>query len=79
MTKIEAINFLKTKFIKMLEDGIITPNEISEIQDWIDENGVLFVGEEYKNVILPLQEFIEDGEYSDNEIKKTYAILELYH
>ena len=76
MTKIEAINLLKTKFIKMLEDGMITPNEINEIQDWIDENGVLLVGEEYNKIILPLQQFIEDGEYSDNEISRTLSILE---
>ncbi len=75
MTKENAIANLKKLFLIIIEDNVVTPEEINLIQDWIDENAVLFVDGEYEQVIIPLQDFIEDGVYTETEINSTYSIL----
>ena len=75
MTKREAFLELASLFEQVLEDNQISTSEIHQIQDWIDENAFLFVGNEYEQIIIPLQKFIEDGIYTDSEIQCTFNIL----
>lgn len=75
MTKQNAIETLRDLFLTIIQDNIVTPEEINLIQDWIDENAFLFAGKEYEQIIIPLQRFIEDGIYTETEIKETYKLL----
>lgn len=77
MTKQNAIETLRNLFLTIVQDNIVTPEEINAIQDWIDENAFLFVGKEYEQVIIPLQKFIEDGIYTETEIQSTYDLLNI--
>ena len=78
MTKQKAVENLKKLFITITQDNVATPEEINVIQDWIDENAFLFVGKEYEQIIIPLQHFIEDGVYTEAEIKNTFCLLNAF-
>lgn len=75
MNKEQAINVLKENFMNMLADDIISDNEIEILQDWLDENGVLFIGGDYNKIILRLQRFLDDGRYTRQEIRETLQLL----
>ena len=59
---------------RIIQDNKITAQEIDYLQDWIEENGVLFIGsndsEYHTKIILPLQDFITDGVLGEEELKK---------
>lgn len=76
MCKQLALNELKQLFMTIIEDGVVTPTEVNYMQDWIDNNAVLFVGEEYSKIIMPIQNFIDDGVLSEQEIKKIFTLIE---
>ena len=76
MRKQIALNELKQLFMTIIEDGVVTHNEVNYMQDWIDNNAVLFVGEEYGKIIIPIQNFIDDGVLSEQEIIQIYALIE---
>lgn len=78
MRKNEAVKILHIIFEKIIEDKIATPSEINEIQDWLDEYSHLFCGEDPNRLIVPIQHFIEDGDFSANEVLLTKKIIEEY-
>ena len=49
--------------------------EINKLQDWLDENSVEFDGNDYNELIVPLQKFIEDGQLTKAEIDSIKKIL----
>ena len=59
----------------ILSDGIVSPHEISVLQDWLDENSVEFNDNNYSAFIVPLQKFIEDGQLNNAEIDSIKKIL----
>ena len=75
MSKIELLNELLSIVENVCKDGIVSPNEVSKLQDWVDENSVEFVGEEYNVLICPLQEFLDNGEFCGGEQNKLIKII----
>lgn len=75
MEKQTALNELLALVKKIMADDVITPDEVNFIQDWIDGNAVLFIGDEYYKLILPLQAFVEDGNLSKSEIENLYIAI----
>ena len=73
MNKTELLNELLNIVENVCKDGIVSPNEVSKMQDWVDENSVEFVGEEYNFLICPLQEFLDNGEFCSEEQSKLIA------
>ena len=70
---------LLLELLKLVEnickDGIVYPSEVEKMQDWLDENSVDFVGEEYNVLICPLQNFLDDGEFCSDEQNKLIKII----
>lgn len=68
----------------IIQDKKITQREVDSIQNWIDDNAVLFTSKEgdgkcdSEKIILPLQKFIEDGEYTMEEVSKTRDLIQKY-
>ena len=77
MNKIEKLLNLKDILNIIIGDNTITLDEISLLQDWIDENAIYFVGERYNDLIIPLQRFIEDGRLTQNEINDILNIINI--
>lgn len=77
MNKQTVLNELLILVEKIKADETITPDEVNDIQDWLDYNAVLFVGEEYDKIVISLQTFIEDGILSKSEIDKLYTAINL--
>lgn len=75
MNKKELLGDLLNIVENVCKDGIVSPNEINKLQDWVDENSVEFVGEEYNTLICPLQEFLDNGEFCGEEQKKLINII----
>lgn len=75
MKHIELIEEISNLIDTILSDGIVSPKEISALQDWLDENSVEFDGNVYKEFIVPLQKFIEDGQLKSCEIESVRKIL----
>ena len=75
MKHIELIEEISNLIDTILSDGIVSPKEISALQDWLDENSVEFYGNVYKEFIVPLQKFIEDGQLTSWEIESVRKIL----
>ena len=48
---------------------------MDELQDWVDENSVEFVGEEYYTLICPLQDFLDNGEFCGEEQGELIKII----
>ena len=67
MTKKELLIELLSIVENVCKDGIVSPNEVDKLQDWVDENSVEFVGEEYNVLIGPLQVFLDNGEFCCEE------------
>ena len=76
MSKIEILNELLSIVENVCKDGIVSPNEVGKLQDWVDENSVEFVGEEYNTLICPLQDFLDNGEFCGKEQRELIAIVE---
>mgnify|MGYP003447294307 CR=1 FL=1 len=76
MSKTELLNELLSIVEDVCKDGIVSPNEVSKLQDWVDENSVEFVGEEYNVLICPLQEFLDNGEFCGGEKNKLIKNIE---
>lgn len=76
MSKIELLNELLSIVENVCKDGIVSPNEVSKLQDWVDENSVGFVGEEYNTLICPLQDFLDNGEFCGEEQGELISIIE---
>lgn len=68
----EVVSLLET----ISSDGVITIGEINILQDWIDNNGVAFIGEDYNTFIIPLQKYIEDGQLTEAETNCIKALIE---
>lgn len=77
MNKVEKLISLKNIFTSIVNDNIVSPAEINLLQDWVDENAVYFVGEQYNGLIIPLQRFIEDGRLTQNEINDILNIINI--
>ena len=75
MSKIELLNELLRIVENVCKDGIVSPNEVNKLQDWVDENSVEFVGEEYNTLICPLQDFLDNGEFCGEEQEILVAII----
>ena len=67
MSNKELLKELLILVENVCKDGIVSPNEVGKLQDWVDENSVEFVGEEYNTLICPLQNFLDNGEFCDEE------------
>lgn len=76
MSKIELLNELLSIVENVCKDGIVSPNEVGKLQDWVDENSVEFLGEEYNTLICPLQDFLDNGEFCGEEQRELIAIVE---
>lgn len=76
MSKIELLNELLSIVENVCKDGIVSPNEVGKLQDWVDENSVGFVGEEYNTLICPLQDFLDNGEFCGEEQRELIKIIE---
>lgn len=75
MSKIELLNELLSIVENVCKDGIVSPNEVDKLQDWVDENSVEFVGEEYNTLICPLQDFLDNGEFCGEEQRELINII----
>lgn len=75
MNNIELIEQISNIIDTVLSDGIVSPMEINKLQDWLDENSVEFDGNDYNELIVPLQKFIEDGQLTKAEIDSIKKIL----
>ena len=75
MKNIELIEQISNIIDVILSDGIVSPNEISVLQDWLEDNSVEFIGDDYNSLIIPLQKFIEDGQLTNMEIDNIKTIL----
>ena len=75
MSKIELLNELLRIVENVCKDGIVSPNEVDKLQDWVDENSVEFVGEKYNTLICPLQEFLDNGEFCSEEQSELIKII----
>ena len=60
MNNKELIEQISNIIDTILSDGIVSPMEINKLQDWLDENSVEFDSNDYNELIVPLQKFIED-------------------
>ena len=76
MSKTELLNELLSIVENVCKDGIVSPNEVSKLQDWVDENSVEFVGKEYNALICPLQDFLDNGEFCCEEQDELISIIE---
>lgn len=76
MSKIQLLNELLSIVENVCKDGIVSPNEVGKLQDWVDENSVEFVGEEYNTLICPLQDFLDNGEFCGEEQNELISIIE---
>ena len=76
MNKIEKLLDLKNILNIIVDDDTTSLDEISLLQDWVDENAVYFVGERYNDLIIPLQRFIEDGYLTENELNDIRFIID---
>lgn len=75
MSKTEILNELLSIVENVCKDGIVSPNEVGKLQDWVDENSVEFVGEEYNTLISPLQKFLDNGEFCGAEQVELIKII----
>ena len=75
MTKKELLIELLSIVENVCKDGIVSPNEVDKLQDWVDENSVEFVGEEYNALIGPLQVFLDNGEFCCEEQRELINII----
>lgn len=75
MSKTELLNGLLSIVENVCKDGIVSPNEVGKLQDWVDENSVEFVGEEYNTLICPLQDFLDNGEFCGEEQRELIDII----
>ena len=75
MSKTELLNELLRVVENICKDGIVSPNEVNKLQDWVDENSVEFVGEEYNTLICPLQDFLDNGEFCGEEQRELINII----
>lgn len=75
MSKTELLNELLSIVENVCKDGIVSPNEVGKLQDWVDENSVEFVGEEYNTLICPLQDFLDNGEFCGEEQRELINII----
>ena len=75
MSKTELLNGLLSIVENVCNDGIVSPNEVGKLQDWVDENSVEFVGEEYNTLICPLQDFLDNGEFCGEEQRELIDII----
>ena len=76
MSKTELLNELFSIVENVCKDGIVSPNEVDKLQDWVDENSVEFLGEEYNTLICPLQDFLDNGEFCGEEQRELIKIIE---
>lgn len=76
MSKIELLNELLRIVENVCKDGIVSPNEVGKMQDWIEWNSVEFVGEEYNTLIIPLQKFLDNGEFCGEEQSEIISIIQ---
>ncbi len=75
MSKTKLLNELLSILENICKDGIVSPNEVSKLQDWVDENSVEFVGEEYNTLICSLQDFLDNGEFCGEEQSELIKII----
>ncbi len=75
MKKTELLNELLSIVENICKDGIVSPNEVGKLQDWVDENSVEFIGEEYNTLICSLQDFLDNGEFCGEEQDKLIKII----
>ena len=75
MSKTELLNELLSIVENVCKDGIVSLNEVSKLQDWVDENSVEFVSEEYNVLICPLQDFLDNGEFCGEEQDELVKII----
>ena len=76
MTTKEKLQELLIILKNLCKDGIVSPKETSNLQDWVDENSVCFDNEGYAKVIDPLQRFLDNGELCDKEQIEIISIVE---
>lgn len=67
MTENERINELLILVEKICEDDFVSLNEIGKLQDWCDENFVDLIGGKFNDVAYALQNFLDNGEFCDDE------------
>lgn len=75
MSKTKLLNELLSILENICKDGIVSPNEVSKLQDWVEGNSVEFIGEEYNILIIPLQKFIDNGEFCGEEQNELLKII----
>ena len=75
MSKTVLLNELLSIVENVCKDGIVSLNEVSKLQDWVDENSVEFVSEEYNVLICPLQDFLDNGEFCGEEQDELVKII----
>ena len=75
MSNKELLKELLILVENVCKDGIVSPNEVGKLQDWVDENSVEFVGEEYNALICPLQDFLDNGEFCGEEQENLVTII----
>ena len=75
MSNKELLKELLILVENVCKDGIVSPNEVGKLQDWVDENSVEFVGEEYNTLICPLQDFLDNGEFCGEEQGELIKII----
>ena len=75
MSKKELLNELLSIVENICKDGIVSPNEVGKLQDWVEGNSVEFIGEEYNMLIIPLQKFLDNGEFCGEEQDELLKII----
>ena len=75
MNKTKLLNELLSILENICKDGIVSPNEVGKLQDWVEWNSVEFVGEEYNTLIIPLQKFLDNGEFCGEEQDELIKII----
>lgn len=77
---IKKLEELKDILMSAKKDNIISPNEISKIQDWIDENDFEFCDSEAGCKILNIiQSILDDATISDKEFEILIQMIEEYN
>ena len=71
----KALNGLKELLEEVSSDSFTDIDEIAIIQDWLDDNAVLFT-EEYRTFISYLQAKLDDGILNQQEIEQIKSTID---
>ena len=78
MNKKELLNELFNIVENVCKDGVVSPKEISKLQDWIDNNLVEFLETKYDTLIRLLQKFLDNGEFCGEEQEEFLKTIRSY-